>query len=43
VLGPLRALEAEGVELIICSTCLEYLGLRDKVEVGIAGGMPDIM
>lgn len=43
VLKQLRALEAKGVELIVCSTCLNYFGLADKVQVGIAGGMPDIL
>ena len=43
VLEPLRALEAKGVELIICSTCLEYYGLTDQREIGIVGGMPDIL
>jgi hypothetical protein len=32
-----------GVELILCSTCLDYFNLRDKVQVGIVGGMPDII
>jgi len=43
VLEQLRALEAKGLELIICSTCLNYFGLSDKVQVGIVGGMPDIL
>lgn len=43
VLDQLRALEAKGVEIIICSTCLNYFNLMDKVQVGIAGGMPDIL
>ncbi len=43
VLEPLRALEAKGVELIICSTCLEYYGLTEQREIGIVGGMPDIL
>ena len=43
VLEQLRAMQARGVELILCSTCLDYLGLRDKVAVGIVGGMPDII
>jgi len=43
VLEQLRVLEAKGVELIVCSTCLNYFGLTDKVQVGIAGGMPDII
>ncbi len=43
VLEPLRAMQARGVELILCSTCLDYFGLRNKVAVGIVGGMPDII
>ncbi|MCL4465505.1 MAG: DsrE family protein [Chloroflexi bacterium] len=43
VLDQLRALEARGVELILCQTCLDYFGLRDRVAVGIVGGMPDIL
>ena len=36
-------IEKRGVRLIICSTCLNYFGLTDKVRVGIVGGMPDII
>lgn len=43
VLEELLALEAAGVHLILCQTCLDYLGLKDKVKVGIVGGMGDIM
>jgi sulfur relay (sulfurtransferase) complex TusBCD TusD component (DsrE family) len=43
VIDQLRAMSARGVELIVCSTCLDYFGLRDKVVVGIVGGMPDII
>jgi len=43
VLAELRALEEKGVRLILCSTCLEYFGLAEKVEVGIVGGMTDIL
>lgn len=43
VLEPLQRLEAQGVEIIVCSTCLNYFGLTDKVRVGIVGGMPDIL
>jgi intracellular sulfur oxidation DsrE/DsrF family protein len=39
----LATLESKGVRLIICSTCLEYYGLMDKVRVGIVGGMTDII
>lgn len=43
VLEQLKALQAKGVELIICQTCLNYLGLADQVRVGVVGGMPDIL
>ena len=39
----LRSLEAQGVELVLCKTCLDYFLLTDKVEAGIIGGMPDII
>ncbi len=43
VLEPLRALEKKGVELIVCSTCLDYFNLNEQREIGIVGGMPDIL
>jgi sulfur relay (sulfurtransferase) complex TusBCD TusD component (DsrE family) len=43
VLDTLRSLEAKGVRLIICSTCLNFYGLTEKVQVGIVGGMTDII
>ncbi len=43
VLDELRALEALGVELVLCSTCLETFGLRSQVAVGVVGGMGDIL
>jgi len=43
VLSLLKAFEAKGVELILCKTCLDYFLMADKVEVGIVGGMPDII
>lgn len=39
----LTMLESAGVELTVCSTCLEYFGLMDKVKVGKAGGMLGIL
>ncbi len=41
VLPQLKAIEKKGVRLIVCSTCLEHLGL--KAIVGVVGGMPDII
>jgi intracellular sulfur oxidation DsrE/DsrF family protein len=43
VLESLKSLEAKGVRLVLCSTCLGYYNLTDQVEVGIVGGMPDIL
>ncbi len=43
VLDVLKSLEAKGVRLIICKTCLDSFGLADKVRVGIVGGMTDIL
>ena len=42
-LEQLRILESKGVRLIICSTCLNYFELTGKVQVGIVGGMGDIL
>ncbi len=43
VLDELKSLEAKGVHLILCSTCLNYYNLSDQVQVGIVGGMTDIL
>ena len=43
MLERLGHLEERGVRLIICSTCLNYFELSEKVRVGIVGGMPDIL
>jgi sulfur relay (sulfurtransferase) complex TusBCD TusD component (DsrE family) len=43
VLAQLKALEEKGVRLILCSTCLDYYGLNDQAQVGIVGGMTDII
>ncbi len=43
VLEELKSLEFKGVRLIVCNTCLKYFDLIDKVQVGIVGGMGDII
>ena len=43
VLTQLKELENKEVRLIICSTCLEAMELTKNVQVGIVGGMPDII
>ena len=43
VLEVLKSLEAKGVHLVICNTCLKYLNVTEKLQVGIVGGMHDII
>ena len=43
LLSQFQALEENGVLLIACGTCLNHHGLWDQVEVGIVGGMTDII
>lgn len=43
VLEQLKSLEVKGVHLIVCRTCLEYFGLEERVQVGVVGGMTDII
>ena len=39
----LQSLEAKGVRLVLCNTCLNYYNLADRVQVGVVGGMTDIL
>ena len=43
VLDGLRSLEQRGCRLLVCTTCLEYYGLKDRLRVGTACAMPDIL
>ncbi len=43
VLDLLAKYQAQGVELVLCKTCLDYFNLTGQVKVGIIGGMPDIL
>lgn len=43
LLERLKEVERRGVRLIVCSTCLNAFNLTDRVQVGIIGGMPDII
>jgi selenium metabolism protein YedF len=42
LLDDLRALEAAGVELIACGTCLNFFGIADRLEVGRVTDMLEI-
>lgn len=41
-LGELRQLEAHGVDILACGTCLSRFGLTNKVAVGKVSNMYDI-
>ena len=43
VLEELQSLEAKGVRLIVCTTCLNHFGLFEELKAGAAGGMKDIL
>lgn len=43
ILEQLKQLEEKGTRLIVCSTCLDMMGLADQIQVGIVGGMTDII
>lgn len=43
VLETLKSLEQKGVRLILCTTCINYYELTERVKVGIVGGMGDIL
>jgi sulfur relay (sulfurtransferase) complex TusBCD TusD component (DsrE family) len=43
VIDLLKQLEEKGVELVLCSTCLQRFELSDMVEAGVVGSMADII
>lgn len=38
----IQQLESNGVEVLSCGTCLDFYGLKDKLEVGTVGNMYSI-
>lgn len=38
----LRRLEEQGVKIISCRTCVEFLNIADRIGVGEIGNMPQI-
>lgn len=38
-----KILEQRGVKMIVCTTCLKFFNLENKLEVGIAASMMDII
>jgi sulfur relay (sulfurtransferase) complex TusBCD TusD component (DsrE family) len=43
VLAQLHRLAELKVELVLCKTCLDYFQLAAQVQVGVVGGMGDIL
>lgn len=39
VLDDLQILEKEGIEILVCGTCLDYFGLKKKIAVGQISNM----
>jgi sulfur relay (sulfurtransferase) complex TusBCD TusD component (DsrE family) len=42
VLEDLDALSKAGVRILVCGTCLNYFGLKDKLQAGTVSNMYDI-
>jgi selenium metabolism protein YedF len=43
VLEFLQKIENEGVELLVCGTCLDFFGLKEKVKVGRVSNMFELV
>jgi selenium metabolism protein YedF len=43
VLPALKELEADGIQILVCGTCLNYFDLLDKKQVGETTNMLDIV
>jgi len=43
VLEDLKQLESDGVQILVCGTCLSYFEIKDKLSAGIVSNMYDIV
>jgi len=43
IIGDLRSMQDQGVEIMTCGTCLNHYGLTDKLKVGSVSNMYDIV
>lgn len=43
LINTLKKLEAMGVEIYSCGTCLDFFGIRDQLKVGKAGNAKDTL
>jgi selenium metabolism protein YedF len=42
VLEDLSSLEEKGITLLVCGTCLDFYGLKEKIRAGMVSNMYDI-
>lgn len=43
VIDSLRMIEEEGMEILVCGTCLDFFNLKDKIKVGHISNMFEIV
>jgi len=43
VVGYIKEMEKKGVEVLLCGTCLNFYGLKEKFQVGAVSNMYDII
>jgi len=43
LVGPLRSLQAKGVQILVCGTCAEYFQVKEKIQVGTISNMYAIL
>lgn len=43
VIDPLKKIENEGIEILVCGTCLDFYNIKDKIKVGCISNMFEIV
>jgi len=43
VVATLKRLESKGIKILVCGTCLEYYGMKERIKVGIVSNMYEIV
>lgn len=38
-----QEIEKKGVKMVVCTTCLNHFGIKDKLKAGVPGTMVDII
>lgn len=42
-LKTLRTLEGQGVRIMVCGTCLDFFGVKDRLQVGVVSNMYELV